>query len=119
MLIISILLTIACVICALATCGYKESDYNRPMSGWRAWILTPLPLIGRIVFLVMGYYYITINGKCAKKREAPIIVANHVTFIEAMLLASRHLGMFVSRKENADLPFVSYLLVLACVLYCL
>ena len=106
MLLIVILLTVCCILCSLATCGYKESDYNRPMACWRTIFLKPLPLFGRLIFLIMGYYHIPTSGHCASKREAPIIVANHVSFIEAMLLASRHLPMFVSRKENADLPFV-------------
>ena len=45
-----------------------------------------------------------VKGKKASPDEAPIVVSNHISFVETVYLPSRLLGMAVSRVENSYYP---------------
>lgn len=64
----------------------------------------PLHFIARGILFSWGYWYIPRKG-CAPAtvEEAPIIVANHFSFVEPILVASIYLPMGVSRIENAQM----------------
>jgi 1-acyl-sn-glycerol-3-phosphate acyltransferase len=45
-----------------------------------------------------------VNGRKASPDEAPIVVSNHISFVETIYLPARLLSMAVSRLENSYIP---------------
>lgn len=63
-----------------------------------------MKLCGRGIMLALGFVHIKVNGRKATPDEAPIVVSNHVSFVETIYLPARLLSMAVSRLENQHIP---------------
>lgn len=50
------------------------------------------------------------EGQCAPREVAPIIVSNHISFLEPLFVFYAHMPVIVSAKENAELPIVGVFL---------
>ena len=55
----------------------------------------------RLLFFVLGFYWISVKGACAPPSEAPIVCPNHVTFLEPFYFFGKLLPMGVCAKEQA------------------
>lgn len=115
-----------------------DSNAVEPLPAWRRVLfLNPCRLLVRYIMFLMGFYSIKVKGKlyakvikcCCKARalimvsgtpasrqEAPIVVANHVSFIDPFYLFIAYLPSFVAKKEVEDLPVVG---TVATALQCL
>eukprot|EP00754_Rhynchopus_humris_P034754 Rhum_TRINITY_DN161_c0_g1::Rhum_TRINITY_DN161_c0_g1_i1::g.463::m.463/K13510/LPCAT1_2; lysophosphatidylcholine acyltransferase / lyso-PAF acetyltransferase len=60
----------------------------------------------RVNLFVLGMYWIRVEGAYAGRDAAPILVANHVTWCDYMVLASHTFGYPISRVENLAMPIV-------------
>lgn len=81
------------------------ADLSRPMPRWRVVAQAPLRWVARGLLLSMGYYWINVKGRPASSREAPIQVANHISFVDGIIMPAASLSMAISRAENASVPF--------------
>ncbi|CAI5510212.1 unnamed protein product [Closterium sp. Naga37s-1] len=86
----------------LALIGAKHI-HTKPFPKWRRNILWPAKLLTRGVLLACGYNWIEVKGKIASRAEAPIIVCNHVTFVDPVFLFMAHLPMIITAKENMNI----------------
>ncbi|CAI5941738.1 unnamed protein product [Closterium sp. NIES-65] len=75
----------------------------RPFPKWRRHILWPAKLLTRGVLFACGYNWIEVKGKVASRAEAPILVCNHVTFVDPVFLFMAHLPMIITAKENMNI----------------
>lgn len=96
------------IIAVIAVLGHPR---KQPLPGWRLWLLAPLRPLIRFQLVILGYYNITTHGKLASRAEAPIIVSNHISFVEPIFLASAALASPVSAAENASYPLVGSILI--------
>jgi len=64
-------------------------------------------LIGsRISLFALGFQYINVKGKKATRREAPIIIANHVSFMEAGYFFGFHSSIGLIKAEAGEMPVI-------------
>jgi hypothetical protein len=93
----------------LSLVGIDRKDLDKPITGWRRAVLTPIAYVPttsidadtcwvatctddtrwsrwlmRGVLFVCGFYYIRVKGRCAPPQDAPIVVSNHCTFWDAV-----------------------------------
>lgn len=82
----------------------------KPFNPLRRFLLWSCRLVGRAVLFTMGYYYIPIKGKPAPRSVAPVIVSNHIGFVDPIFVFYRHLPVIVSAKENVEMPIIGMFL---------
>jgi len=102
-------LTLMYLICLVATVGLRDADYARPLTPWRQKLLGVVRLLLRPCLFALGYVWISVRGKPASPSEAPIVVANHVTFVDPAFLAFKSGGCFVASTENVNFPMVGFI----------
>ena len=78
----------------------------KPLSGWRRLIMHPLKLYVRLFLVVLGYVWIGEKGKPATREEAPVIVCNHIGFVEPAVILCRYLPSPVGAEETLMVPIV-------------
>eukprot|EP00897_Mesotaenium_endlicherianum_P002242 jgi/Mesen1/2045/ME000149S01037 len=77
---------------------------TKPFPAWRRAMLWPVRLCARNILFCCGYHYIKVKGKAAERQVAPVIVSNHVTFVDPVFIFFAHLPMIVTAKENLAIP---------------
>lgn len=87
---------------SLALIGAKNI-YTKPHPKWRRNLLWPISWGARGVLFACGYHWIEVIGKPAPRSKAPIIVCNHVTFVDPVYMFVAHLPMIVTAKENLNI----------------
>eukprot|EP00271_Cylindrocystis_brebissonii_P020712 TRINITY_DN6986_c0_g1_i2.p1 TRINITY_DN6986_c0_g1~~TRINITY_DN6986_c0_g1_i2.p1 ORF type:complete len:505 (-),score=94.31 TRINITY_DN6986_c0_g1_i2:775-2289(-) len=103
-LILMIVCAILCyVTSSLALVGAVDL-LDRPFAPWRRLLLWPPRLFARGILLACGYNYIHIKGKPADREVAPVLVSNHVSFIDPFFIFYYHLPIIVTAKENLAIP---------------
>ena len=82
------------------------TDPSKALPPARARLLSLLGTpIRRAVFFALGFHRITQSGSPAPRHVAPVVVANHTTFADVLLLHF-HASGGVSKAENARIPLV-------------
>jgi hypothetical protein len=75
----------------VATLGVRQQDVGVvPMARWRRLVLLPAPLLFRMFVFGLGYNWVVTRGKRAGFDQAPLIVSNHVSIVEASFLAGAY-----------------------------
>lgn len=109
-LVIAALLLVAAVASKVLLLGVpraRKGHEAKPLGPWRARLLSAaIAAVGRALLFVAGYYWIETTGRLVPAEEAPIIVPNHLSFIEPVYMATVCGAAAVSRKENEGLPLV-------------
>eukprot|EP00667_Euglena_gracilis_P005935 EG_transcript_5975 len=91
--------------CRLCILGLSSAALAQtPLSKARRRLLVPARWSARLFLLGLGYWHIHTKGQ--RSRSARIIVANHLSFVEAAAMVCSGRASFVSRKENEALPVV-------------
>jgi hypothetical protein len=95
-LLSTIILLLAAVYGKLATVGMPPTaGLKSPISKFRAVLAQPIRLFLRSLLFVWGFHWIHVKGKRASARDAPVIVPNHITFIEPLALVALNMPMSV------------------------
>ena len=93
------------VVANAAVLGLSEADLNdRPLVWWRRLLRLPLQYLTRLSLFALGITHVKFRGRRAAADEAPLVVANHLGFLEPLILGAHTGGMPVSRIENARIP---------------
>jgi lysophosphatidylcholine acyltransferase/lyso-PAF acetyltransferase len=83
-------LALLCIILALilGTIGtlFLGKDVDKPLAKWRKIFLYPIRILSRVLLFSLGYHYIKTKGKPASPKEAPVIVANHISAVDGLYL---------------------------------
>ena len=118
--LIAVTLAAAWLFGALVTFGLDVKQPNKqPVGRLRARLFLILQLLCRALIFWMGVHWITVRGRRAKSRRAPImIVSPHSSFMDiVVLMMNMPVPCPVSRVENARIPFLRTLCLAAQVLY--
>lgn len=87
----------------LALLGAKDV-LKKPFPPWRRRLFWPVRICARVLLFVCGFHWIHIKGKPADRGSAPILVSNHVTFVDPVFIFFKHLPVIVTAQENLSMP---------------
>lgn len=102
LLLISLVTVGGFLIAKLLLLGWNEKIV--PMPKWRRNILYITRLLGRLVLFFCGYHWIRRIGKPSKREVAPIVISNHVSFIDPIFFFFELFPSFVSSASHSNLP---------------
>ncbi|MBA0717690.1 hypothetical protein Golax_005484, partial [Gossypium laxum] len=84
--------------------GWK--DKQNPMPKWRCRIMWVTRICARFILFSFGYQWIRRKGKPAPREIAPIVVSNHVSYIEPIFYFYELFPTIVASESHDSMPFV-------------
>ncbi|XP_067004235.2 lysophosphatidylcholine acyltransferase isoform X2 [Anabrus simplex] len=110
-LAIMLLLIMAWILACVGLMGLTEQELRaRPMTGWRRKLTPLICLLGKSTYQAGGMA-ITVKGRQATRREAPIlVVAPHSTFLDASITYVTGFPSIIVRRESGLNPFIGKLI---------
>ncbi|KAK9910655.1 hypothetical protein M0R45_034609 [Rubus argutus] len=115
LLLFGVSLLIGFVATKLALWGWK--DRQNPMPKWRCRIMWITRVCTRCILFAFGYHWIRRKGKPAPRATAPIVVSNHVSFIEPIFYFYELFPTIVSSESHDSLPVVGTIIRAMQVIY--
>ncbi|XP_006828904.2 lysophospholipid acyltransferase LPEAT2 isoform X1 [Amborella trichopoda] len=82
------------------------TDRQNPMPRWRCRIMWVTRLCTRTILFSFGYNWIKRIGKPISREIAPIVVSNHVSYIEPIFFFYDLFPTIVASESHDDMPFV-------------
>ena len=77
-----------------------------PFKLWRRCWLAVVRVEIYLMLASMGYYKIPITGSFAPPDQVKLLMANHVSLLEVIIMFAESFPSFVSRIENLSIPYV-------------
>ncbi|KAJ0111334.1 hypothetical protein Patl1_00326 [Pistacia atlantica] len=99
----------------LALEGWK--DKQNPMPLWRSRLMWVTRICARFILFSFGYHWIRRKGKPASREIAPIIVSNHVSYIEPIFYFYELCPTIVASESHDSIPFVGTIIRAMQVIY--
>ncbi|KAL0425916.1 UNVERIFIED_CONTAM: Lysophospholipid acyltransferase LPEAT2 [Sesamum radiatum] len=99
----------------LALHGWK--DKQNPMPRWRCRLMWITRFCARAILFSFGYHWIKRRGKPAPREIAPIVVSNHVSYIEPIFFFYELFPTIVSSESHDSMPFVGTIIRAMQVIY--
>ncbi|KAJ8565401.1 hypothetical protein K7X08_007977 [Anisodus acutangulus] len=99
----------------IALYGWK--DRNNPMPKWRSTLMGVTRFSARTILLSFGYQWIRRKGKPAPREIAPIIVSNHVSYIDPIFFFYELFPTIVASESHDSMPFVGTIIRAMQVIY--
>ncbi|KAG9156931.1 hypothetical protein Leryth_015516 [Lithospermum erythrorhizon] len=99
--------------CALF--GWK--DRESPMPRWRCGIMWITRVSARCILFSFGYQWIRRKGKPAPREVAPIVVSNHVSYIEPIFFFYELFPTIVASESHDSMPLVGTIIRAMQVIY--
>ncbi|RUS90250.1 hypothetical protein EGW08_002031 [Elysia chlorotica] len=114
-ILIFFFLVLGWLLAHIALAFRTEEEKLKPMTGWRTFFTVPMVVLGRALFIVLGFWVVRRpeSAPRASSREAPIlVVAHHSTLLDTFLTfyGTYCLPSPVSRVENSHVPFLGKLI---------
>nr|KJB49364.1 hypothetical protein B456_008G115300 [Gossypium raimondii] len=95
--------------------GWK--DKQNPMPKWRCRIMWVTRICARFILFSFGYQWIRRKGKPAPREIAPIVVSNHVSYIEPIFYFYELFPTIVAAESHDSMPFVGTIIRAMQVIY--
>ncbi|THG15027.1 hypothetical protein TEA_013933 [Camellia sinensis var. sinensis] len=95
--------------------GWK--DKQNPMPKWRCRLMWVTRICGRCILFSFGYHWIKRKGKPAPRETAPIVVSNHVSYIEPIFFFYELFPTIVAAESHDSIPFVGTIIRAMQVIY--
>ncbi|KAF3787024.1 Lysophospholipid acyltransferase [Nymphaea thermarum] len=92
-------------------------DKQNPMPRWRCRVMWITRFCSRVILFCFGYHWIRRKGKPAPRELAPIIVCNHVSYIEPIYFFYELFPTIVASESHDGLPFVGTIIRAMQVIY--
>ncbi|KAK4794317.1 hypothetical protein SAY86_012311 [Trapa natans] len=108
-------LCVGYVFTKLALQGWK--DKQNPMPVWRSRVMWITRICARCILFSFGYQWIRRKGKPAPREIAPIVVSNHVSYIEPIFYFYELFPAMVSSESHDSMPFVGTIIRAMQVIY--
>ncbi|XP_026487294.1 lysophosphatidylcholine acyltransferase isoform X2 [Vanessa tameamea] len=102
-IVICYLIVTAWFLACIGLYGLSEEDLRKkPMTGWRRSLKPLICFIGKMSYLAGGMA-ISIRGRQASRKEAPILViAPHSSFLDSCIVYATRMSSVIVRKESMD-----------------
>lgn len=79
------------------------ADMQRPFSRYRRALQLPMRMCARAMAFALGYHWLTVVGRPAYD-TAPVLVANHVSFVDPIVLCAVVECSFLAASEQLRIP---------------
>lgn len=99
----------------IALRGWK--DRNNPMPRWGCWFMWITRFCARCILFSFGYHWIKRKGQPAPREIAPIVVSNHVSYIEPIFFFYELFPTIVASESHDSLPVVGTIIRAMQVIY--
>ncbi|KAF5732989.1 lysophospholipid acyltransferase LPEAT2-like [Tripterygium wilfordii] len=99
----------------LALQGWKDKE--NPMPRWRCRLMWITRISARCILFSFGYQWIRRKGKPAPRETAPIVVSNHVSYIDPIFYFYELFPTIVASESHDALPFVGTIVRAMQVIY--
>ncbi|GLT84478.1 hypothetical protein SLE2022_027050 [Rubroshorea leprosula] len=99
----------------LALEGWK--DKQSPMPKWRCRIMWVTRICARLILFSFGYQWIRRKGKPAPREVAPVVVSNHISYIEPIFYFYELFPTIVASESHDSIPFVGTIIRAMQVIY--
>ncbi|XP_071705971.1 lysophospholipid acyltransferase LPEAT2-like [Rutidosis leptorrhynchoides] len=108
-------LSIGYIATKFALHGWK--DKQNPMPKWRCRVMWITRLCTRGILFAFGYHWIKRKGKPAPRETAPILVSNHVSYIDPIFFFYELFPTIVASESHDSMPFVGTIIRAMQVIY--
>ncbi|KAA8515976.1 hypothetical protein F0562_019155 [Nyssa sinensis] len=95
--------------------GWK--DKQNPMPKWRCRLMWVTRICTRCILFSFGYHWIKRRGRPAPREIAPIVVSNHISYIEPIFFFYELFPTIVASESHDSLPFVGTIIRAMQVIY--
>lgn len=92
-------------------------DKQNPMPKWRCRLMWITRLCTRCILFSFGYHWIRRKGRPAPREIAPIVVSNHVSYIEPIFFFYELFPTIVASESHDSMPFVGTIIRAMQVIY--
>ncbi|CAO2834997.1 unnamed protein product [Amaranthus hypochondriacus] len=99
----------------LALQGWK--DRQNPMPRWRSNLMWVTRICARCILFSFGYHWIQRKGKPAPREIAPIVVSNHVSYIDPIFFFYELFPTIVASDSHDSMPLVGTIIRAMQVIY--
>ncbi|XP_043805636.1 lysophospholipid acyltransferase LPEAT2-like isoform X2 [Manihot esculenta] len=99
----------------LALEGWK--DKHNPMPIWRSRLMWVTRMCARCILFSFGYQWIRRKGEPAPREIAPIVVSNHVSYIDPIFYFYELFPTIVAAESHDSIPFVGTIIRAMQVIY--
>ncbi|XWS45988.1 hypothetical protein CRYUN_Cryun14cG0026400 [Craigia yunnanensis] len=115
LILFGVCLAIGYIATRIALEGWK--DKHNPMPKWRSRIMWITRVCARFILFSFGYQWIRRKGKPAPREIAPIVVSNHVSYIEPIFYFYELFPTIVASESHDSIPFVGTIIRAMQVIY--
>ncbi|XP_012083510.1 lysophospholipid acyltransferase LPEAT2 isoform X2 [Jatropha curcas] len=115
LVLFGVCLLIGYIATKLALQGWK--DKHNPMPRWRCRLMWVTRICARCILFSFGYQWIKRKGKPAPRDIAPIVVSNHVSYIEPIFYFYELFPTIVAAESHDSIPFVGTIIRAMQVIY--
>ncbi|XP_027334666.1 lysophospholipid acyltransferase LPEAT2 [Abrus precatorius] len=95
--------------------GWKDKE--NPMPKWRCRVMWITRLCARFILFSFGYQWIKRKGRPAPREIAPVIVSNHVSYVEPIFYFYELFPTIVASESHDSIPFVGTIIRAMQVIY--
>ncbi|XP_074565222.1 lysophospholipid acyltransferase LPEAT2 [Curcuma longa] len=115
LVLFGIAIAVGYVATLVALYGWK--DKQSPMPRWRCRAMWLTRLCARLILFSFGYQWIKRKGRPAPREIAPIVVCNHISYIEPIFFFYELIPTMVASESHDSLPFVGTIVRAMQVIY--
>ncbi|KAJ6675465.1 hypothetical protein OIU85_011606 [Salix viminalis] len=115
LVLFGVCLSIGYVATKIALLGWK--DKHNPMPRWRSRLMWVTRGCTRCILFSFGYHWIKRKGKLAPREIAPIVVSNHVSYIDPIFYFFEFFPTIVASDSHDAMPFVGTIIRAMQVIY--
>ncbi|XP_072968174.1 lysophospholipid acyltransferase LPEAT2-like [Typha angustifolia] len=108
-------LAIGYLVTRVALAGWKDKE--SPMPKWRCRIMWVTRICARCILFSFGYHWIKRIGRPASRELAPIVVSNHISYIEPIYFFYELFPTIVASESHDSIPFVGMIIRAMQVIY--
>ncbi|XP_016507657.1 lysophospholipid acyltransferase LPEAT2 isoform X1 [Nicotiana tabacum] len=115
LLLFGLSLMVGYVATRVALYGWK--DKHNPMPKWRSRLMCVTRSSARTILFSFGYQWIRRKGKPAPREIAPVVVSNHVSYIDPIFFFYELFPTIVASESHDSMPFVGTIIRAMQVIY--
>ncbi|KAL3738670.1 hypothetical protein ACJRO7_020103 [Eucalyptus globulus] len=115
LVIFGVCLSVGFIATKLALLGWEDKE--NPMPRWRCRLMWVTRISARFILFSFGYQWIRRKGKPAPRGTAPIVVSNHVSYIDPIFYFYELFPTMVAAESHDSIPFVGTIIRAMQVIY--
>ncbi|KAK2965857.1 hypothetical protein RJ640_027144, partial [Escallonia rubra] len=96
---------------------YGWKDRHNPMPRWRCRLMWVTRICTRCILFSFGYHWIKRRGRPAPRDTAPIVVSNHVSYVDPIFFFYELFPTIVASESHDTMPFVGTIIRSMQVIY--